>query len=212
MRRKKVFFKLIIFLFSVLILSTCLYFSSNRILLETGEKSFYSVISNSSYFAVESVMNGDYGYKDLVIIEKNSSGDVTMIMTESKKVNELATNIAIKTYEIINERTNEGVDIPLGAFSGIRLISGFGEKINMKLLTVSSVKCNIVSEFQEAGINQTRHLMYVDIVSEVSIITKVSKRTVSDVIRILAYDNLIVGKVPLVLSNSSVIGSGDKKV
>ena len=199
--------KLFVLLLCTIILASSLYLSSNKILYETGEKSYTSVISTSSYSAIQKVIGDGYDYKDLIIIEKDNDGDVTMIITNSAEVNDLATLIATETYAIIKKKTEEGVDIPLGAFSGIRLISGFGTPVKMKLLSVSSVKCNIVSEFQSAGINQTRHILSVDIVTEVSIITKISTKTVSDSIRVLVYDNLIVGKVPTVLLNSSVVGS-----
>ena len=207
MKRKKRFLKRFILIVCFIFLASSLYLSSNRILLETGEKTFTSLISTSSYSAINKVVERGYSYKDLIEIEKNSSGEVTMIIAESRKVNELASDIATETYSVISKRADEGVKIPIGALSGIRLISGFGEKITMKLLSVSSVKCNIVSEFQSAGINQTRHVMFVDIVSEVSIVTKISTKTVIDSVRVLVYDNLIVGKVPSVLFTSSVIGS-----
>lgn len=199
--------KFFLFLSIVFILASSLYLSSNKILLETGEKTYSSVISTSSYNAIQKVIGKGYDYKDLIIVEKDNDGDVTMIITKSAEINDLATAIATETYAVIKNKTEEGVDIPLGAFSGIRLLSGFGEKVKMKLLSVSSVKCNIVSEFQSAGINQTRHILSVDIVSEVSIITKISTKTVTDSVRVLVYDNLIVGKVPTVLLNSSVVGS-----
>ena len=196
-------FKVFIFFLSVAILSVSLYFSSNRILYELGEKSYGSVISNSSYAAIDAVIKSGYDYKDLITVVRNSAGDIDMIITESRKVNELAAEIAAKTFEIIDKKTEQGVGVPLGAFSGIRMISGFGEKINMKLLSVTSVKCDISSEFQSAGINQTRHVMFVNIVSEVAIITKVSTRVVTDKISVLVYDNLIVGKVPAALLTTS---------
>ncbi len=203
MKSKRRAFKVFIFLLSIGILSTSLYFSSNRILSELGEKSYGSLISNASYQAIEEVIKSGYDYKDLISVEKNSSGDVIMIITDSVAVNGLSADIASKTYDIIDKKTNEGVGVPLGAFSGIRLLSGFGERINMKLLSVTSVKCEITSEFQSAGINQTRHAMYVNIVSEISIITKISTKVTHEKISVLVYDNLIVGKVPAALITSS---------
>ncbi|MBO4262481.1 MAG: sporulation protein YunB, partial [Clostridia bacterium] len=167
-----------------------------------------ALISNASYYAVDKIIDKNYDYKQLVNIEKNSDGDVVMLITDSFKVNELSYAAAVNAYKFLDESTEKGVDVPLGAFSGIRLLSGFGAPIKMKLLSVSSVKCNMISEFQNAGINQTRHMLYLNVYSEVSVITKVSRKTVSDSIKILVYDNLVVGKVPEILVTSNVIGSG----
>ncbi len=209
MKRKKRLFKLSAFLLSFIILFLYLYFSSNRILEEYALKSFISAISTVSYSAIDTIIEGGYDYSDLIEIEKNNDGDVSMVVTQSFKVNELAVLSAKKTFSLLESTLNNGVDIPLGAFSGIRMISGFGAKVNMKLLTASSVKCDIVSEFQSAGINQTRHLMYLNILAEATIVTKISTKSVNESIKILVYDNLIIGKVPSVLVSSSVIGSGN---
>ncbi len=207
MKRKKKL-KLCAFLLSFILIFLSLYFSSNRVLKEFALSNFISAISNVSYTALENVIDDGYAYSDFIIVEKNKVGDINMVITESHKVNEMAFKCAQNAYRELNAVVERGVDIPLGAFSGIRILSGFGAKVNMKLLTVSSVKCDIVSEFQTAGINQTRHVLYLDILATAFLINKISTETVNESIKILIYDNLIVGRVPNVLVSSSVIGSG----
>ncbi|MBR1867604.1 MAG: sporulation protein YunB [Clostridia bacterium] len=177
-------------------------------LVETAEKSFGSYISSASYSAVETVIP-NYDYSSLVTVEKNGNGDVSMILTDSFKVDCFASEIARQTFNILDEKSRSGVEVPLGAFSGIRLAYGLGPKINMKLLSVSSVKCDLVSEFTSAGINQTRHTLLVNIYSEVSIVAGATSRIADDKITILAYDNLIVGKVPQAYFNTVSSGFAD---
>ena len=81
----------------------------------------------------------------------------------------------------------------------------------MPLISVASVKCDILSEFRSAGINQVRHVLYLNIISVVSLVTKTTTKTVSDKINVLVYDNLIVGKVPEVFITSQLLGSGVEK-
>ncbi len=210
-RRKRTLIKIFIFICCVIILSFSLYISSEKVLEEIAVKKYSSVISTASYRAIDSVMENDYDYKSLVKTQQNNDGDIIMLMTDSYVVNKLATEIANTAFKILKEECENGLDVPLGAFSGIRMLSGFGVPINMKLLTVSNVKCEISSRFENLGINQTRHLMYINIISDVAIITKISTKTASDNISILAYDNLLVGKIPSVLVDSSVIGKGSVK-
>jgi hypothetical protein len=82
----------------------------------------------------------------------------------------------------------------------------------MKLLSVSSVKCDIISNFTQAGINQTRHSLYLDINCTVSIVTKTARKIAKDKISVLIYDNLIIGKVPSVFINSQIVGSGEENM
>ena len=205
-RKPRALFKLFLFIFCTTVLFSSLYLSSNRIMEEYGAKNFTANISNASYYAIDEVLKMDYDYKSLVDVEKNNDGDIVMVYTQSYRLNEMAASAARTAYRYLEQEVEKGVEVPLGAFTGIRLISGFGYPVKMKLLSVGSVKCTVTSEFQEAGINQTRHLMYLNIFSEISIVTKISTKTVGDTITVLAYDNLIVGKVPSVLVNSSVVG------
>ncbi|MBR2384569.1 MAG: sporulation protein YunB [Clostridia bacterium] len=210
MKKSKKKLKLFSFTVSVIMLSCFLYFSSNRILENLALESFDSLISSASYNAINKILVDGYDYKSLIDVSTNSQGEIVMITTDSVKVTSMASLAATNTYNYLKNYTNCGVDVPIGAFTGIKLISGFGKTVKMRLIAVSSVNCEIVSSFTDAGINQTRHTITINIVSTVTLVTKTSNKVVSDKISILVYDNLIIGKVPEVYLNSQVIGNADK--
>ena len=210
MKKTKRKFKFICFLVSVCTLSCFLYFSSNKILENLSLKSFETLISSSSYNAINNILAEGYDYKSLIDVSTNSNGEIVMVTTDSIKVTAIASLAATTTYNYLNDFTNQGVEVPIGAFTGIQLLSGFGKTIRMKLISVSSVKCEIISNFTEAGINQTRHTISINILSTVSLVTKTSNKVVNDSISILVYDNLIIGKIPEVYLNSQVIGNANK--
>lgn len=198
------------FLLATVLLACYLYFSSNKILENLALKSFDSLISSASYYAIDEIVSKGYDYKSLIDVSKDKNGDVNMVVTNSLKINELASIVATETYNYLDRYTKLGVDVPVFAFTGIKLISGLGKAIKMQLISVSTVKSEIVSSFTEAGINQTRHTLTLNIFSTVSLITKTSAQTVSDKISILIFDNLIIGKVPEIYLNSKVVGSANK--
>lgn len=208
-RKKKKFGKSIAFFLCFCAVFFSLYYSSNRIMEEIAQKSYVSTISGASYEAIGHVVDEGYSYDDLMQIEKDVSGNIVMVISDSRKVNALATSVAKFTFDYLSAETKKGVDVPLGAFTGIRLIGGFGVPVRMKLISVTSVKCKISSSFESAGFNQTRHLVILEIVSDVSLITKFHTKEICDSIEVLVYDNLIVGKVPAVLVDTRVIGEGN---
>lgn len=210
-KRKKFLLKLFCFLVSVIILASSLYFSSNRILIDLAMETYSSSISSTSYHTISKMVKNGYKYEDLAKVYTDNSGQVSMIVTNSLKVNEITSAVATDMYNYLKSEIDGGVLIPVGAFTGFRLFSGFGPKVKMQLISVASVKCDILSEFRSAGINQVRHVLYLNVVSSVSIVTKTAKKTVSDKISILVYDNLIVGKVPEVFINSQILGSSTEK-
>ena len=210
-KKKKRVLKFLCFFTAFVITVVSIYFSSDRIVVSLAEKTFDSIISSASYHAVDIIVEEKYRYSDLVDIKTDSSGNVSMIITDSYAVNKLAATAATKAYAYLSERIEKGVEVPLGAFTGIRLISGFGAKVRMKVISVASVKCDFVSEFAQAGINQTRHSLYLNINCVVNVVTKTKTKKINDKITVLVFDNLIVGKVPNVVVTPITIGKSEIK-
>ena len=210
-KKKKRILKFLCFFTAFVITVVSIYFSSDRIVVSLAEKTFDSIISSASYHAVDIIVEEKYRYSDLVDIKTNSSGNVGMIITDSYAVNKLAATAATKAYAYLSERIEKGVEVPLGAFTGIRLISGFGAKVRMKVISVASVKCDFISEFAQAGINQTRHSLYLNINCVVNVVTKTKTKKINDKITVLVFDNLIVGKVPNVVVTPITIGKSEIK-
>lgn len=211
-RKKKRVIKFLCFFTAFIVLVISIYFSSDRIVTEYAAKSFDSMISSASYYTVDILVDEKYRYADLVDVKTDKDGNICMVVTDSYEVNRMATTAATNAYNYLSEEIKKGVDVPVGAFTGIRLIGGFGKKVKMKVISVSSVKCEFISDFSQAGINQTRHSLYLNIRCDVSVVTKTITRDINDVISILVFDNLIVGKVPQVVVNPVTIGKGSAKI
>ena len=139
-KKKKRVLKFLCFFTAFVITVVSIYFSSDRIVVSLAEKTFDSIISSASYHAVDIIVEEKYRYSDLVDIKTASSGNVGMIITDSYAVNKLAATAVTKAYDYLSEKIEKGVEVPLGAFTGIRLISGFGAKVRMKVISVASVK------------------------------------------------------------------------
>ena len=209
--KKKKIFKFFCFLITFLTLVASLYFSSDRIVVDYAVKCFYSSISSASYYAVDVIVDKKYRYADLVDVKTDKDGQISMVVTDSYEVNRLSMTVARNAFNYLTGEIKKGVDVPVCAFTGIRLISGFGPTVKMKVISVASVKCDMISTFTQAGINQTRHSLYLNINCTVNIVTKTATKTVNDAISVLVFDNLIVGKVPSVMITPFTIGKGEVK-
>lgn len=197
----------IFLLIDFILIFVTLYHFSNKMLIDIGRSTYSGMLSSSAYYAISETVKDDYRYEDIIKIYENDDGKISMITANTFKVNSLASALADYVITYLDANTKKGVDVPVGVFTGIKLISGFGSKIKMPLITVTSVKCDIISEFQEAGINQTRHAVYVDIMPEVFIVTRFKTEDLTDKIRILLFDNYIVGDVPEFFIEGSVVSA-----
>ena len=162
MKRKSIikFFAIII----VFVIVFCIFFtSSTKLVLNSGKSIYKSKIMAVSYEAIDKSLNQNERLENLILIEKDTSNNISYISANTYKINSLAIDISKNFLEYVSTSFDKGIPIPIGAFTGIGLFSGIGKKIMVKLVVVTSVKCEIVSEFQEMGINQTRHLLKLNV-------------------------------------------------
>lgn len=171
---------------------------------EAKIKSLTTAAVNSAIFEV---MLEPISYGDLVSIEKNADGEITLIAANSMIINKLARDMAQSTETYIEKMGEQVVKIPIGTLSGSPLLAGKGFKVTIRVLPLGSVKCQFVSEFETAGINQTRHKIYLDVVATISIVLPTSQSIVKTNTPVLVSESIIVGKVPdTYLSAGSIFG------
>lgn len=205
--RKKSKLVFIVFLVLFFAIFFALYSFSNAMLVEIGTASYTGVLSTASYYAIDNTLEKDYAYSDLFKVHKTNDGKITMISTDAYKFNSLTTALADNVSNYLTDFVNNGVEVPIGVFSGIRILQGFGNKIKMPLIAINSVKCDVISTFESAGVNQTRHTLYLDVTPDVSIVTRFSTKKIYDKIRVMIYDNVIIGEVPEVYLSGTVFSA-----
>lgn len=138
----------------------------------------------------------EYSYQDLFTIEKDANDDISMIKSNVFPINEITSDIALRIQEEIDKEGREKINIPLGAFSGIRLLAGSGPNVNIKIATIGNVETDLRSEFTAKGINQTLHRVYLQVNCHIGIITPFSNIDESISNQVLIAENVIVGKIP----------------
>jgi sporulation protein YunB len=79
---------------------------------------------------------------------------------------------------------------------------GRGPQISVKMTPVGAVVCRFISHFETAGINQTVHKIYVNVVAKVSVVLPLSTRSVETDQQVLISECVIVGQVPEVYLHS----------
>lgn len=151
----------------------------------------------------ESVLNvlSENSYSDFIFTEKNQNGDIVFISTDSLKVNELNKKIALKVESALKVKAERGTDVPLLAFTGIKFLSGYGIKVNIKTINVVSVECDFSNDFVSAGINQTLHSLYLTVKTTATLNMPSNHITENCVTKVLLGEAVIVGKVPEIYLN-----------
>ncbi len=135
-------------------------------------------------------------YQDLIHLEKNREGRIVMAQTNIMVVNELMAETTLRAQEALATLKGEKIYIPIGQALGSYLLAGLGPRIPITLIPVGFVNTSIVDQFEEAGINQVRHKIYLNIKAEVEIVIPFLSRTTKVSAMIPIVDAIYPGDVP----------------
>ncbi|MEE1061627.1 MAG: sporulation protein YunB [Ruminococcus sp.] len=171
-RKKKRFSKIKKFFFiSVVLLTAVIVFCESQL---SEFKSEYiriqaEIISvNSVCDAVnESIKNIGYDYSDIAEVKYSQEGNVQAITTDSFKINELKAEIMKAVQRKIAKIYDIEIDVPIGSFTNLTILSNFGPSITVSFNLTGSFSSEIVSTFASAGINQTIHHIRLILTSEI---------------------------------------------
>lgn len=199
----KRFFSIFLFL---AIVAACIIYYQTRIVTVVVDYTYADVESKVTAAVNKAVLlNLDtVNYDDLVTVEKNTAGDITLMSADSLKINRISGEVAVSSQALISNSCDKGVEVPLGALSGIVYFSGAGPKVTLDILSAESVVCTFYSEFDGMGINQTRHVVYIRVNSSVKVVMPGRTKTITVKTDILVCEAVIVGKIPEIYLNGSI--------
>ena len=157
------------------------------------------VINNS----IRDIMKSDIIVQNMLVdIEKDESGQVAAVTPNFAMINQLKSEITMKIQENLQNENNSRIYIPIGNLTGIDLLSNLGPKLRINLIPVGVASVDFVSAFSEAGINQTRLQILVNVNLEMSLILP-NNTTAGTTVKttIPMSETIIVGKVPNYYTN-----------
>lgn len=158
--------------------------------------------------AVGEALQSGAEYGDFMTVSYGDDGNVSSMTANSAAINSVARRAASLAQTKLTQMSGGGISIPLGAFTGIEALSGFGAGINIKIIPVIWVECSFVSRFTQAGINQTIHSIYIEVVTDITIVLAARTERVLAASEILVCESLINGEIPQIYLQGGLLGSG----
>lgn len=211
MKRRKIRLKtklIIIIITAVLIALIVIFFNNaTSVILAVSSAQLRALNTSAVNQAVEEVIPDGIGYGEIVTVTYDDSGDVSTISANSSMVNYIARRTAYLTQSKLTQLSQDGINIPWGAFTGIEALSGYGGSINVKIVPVIVTECNFISRFTSAGINQSLHSIYIDVVTEITIVLASRTEHVFASAEVLVCESLINGDVPQIYLQGGLLGS-----
>lgn len=151
------------------------------------------VINNAILSELES---GGVNYESLVTLSENADGEVVSVESNIVNINRLKTNVAERIEREIERMSAINIEIPIGTLLGIQLLHGKGFNVGMSVKPFGYTTTSIISEFSDAGINQTLHRIVIEINTNVDAVIPGISTRVPVSTSIIAAETVIVGRVP----------------
>jgi sporulation protein YunB len=146
--------------------------------------------------AAELLASGEVTYDVLMHVTADESGRVRLIQANTPEMNRLASRVSLISQEKLQSTRDQVVRIPLGSALGMTLFAGAGPKVEVHILPVGSVHAEFRTDFQTAGINQTRHRVTLMLTARVQLVIPTGAKTVEATTQVAMAESIIVGEVP----------------
>lgn len=150
--------------------------------------------------AVNQVVNekivSNIEYKDIVYIHKDERGRIVLIQPNTIMLNQIMSTTVVAISESLERLQEDSIEIPMGQITGSNLLAGYGPAMKVRIIPSGEVYVEVLNKFEQAGINQTRHLIYFKVTNKLKIAVPFLNEVVEVSTTIPLAETIVVGEVP----------------
>lgn len=146
--------------------------------------------------AVAELVEGKINYEDLMDVQLDKDGKITMIQANTIMMNELASAVALEIQDELKKGKTSSAYIPIGTALGSPILAKYGPKLEVSTEPIGTISVNFKTKFESSGINQTRHRIYLEAKTQVKVIIPLITSTKEIKAQIPICETIIVGDVP----------------
>ena len=192
--------KIIMVIIAIFVLfNSILYFFDKNILpavLAIGEEKLKREATTIINETALDIYSKDFNYNDMIVTEKDNEGSITMLRADTVKLNYLSAKLVLASNDKIDKLSEVGLKVPLGYMTKNLVFYNLGPKINVDMTQIGNITSSYESVFESAGINQTRHKIYLNVNMKMKLIVPLNSRDVEIATQIPISETIIVGKIP----------------
>lgn len=197
---KKKFFAFFVFvglIITVTVLVSYFMETLRPIMIELAKNEARVIANNAVNDAIISeVSQSGVGVGDFYAFEKDENGKILAVKYNLEGVNLLKAKLTSKIQENIEKTNFAKVSLPLGTILGTDILAGVGPAFNVEFVPYGIAHIDFLSDFKEAGINQTRLTINLSVKTRIGLIMPTAKAKIDVSQDLPVLQTLIVGDVP----------------
>ncbi len=133
---------------------------------------------------------------DLVSYRTDGQGMVTVLQTDTAQINRLVGRAVTAVEQELGKLKERQFHVPLGELLHSPFLAHSGPRLPVTFVPVGAVTAAYRHRFEEAGINQTRHLIVVELQAQVRVVLPLVVREVTVSTELPLAETIIAGRVP----------------
>ena len=183
----------------LLIFGFAIYYLDKNIMpaiLEVSDAEVKSKLTEIINKNIGEVYSSKFNYGEVINIEKDESGNIILLQADTIKLNNIATEMVLKSQEDINEIGEIGIKVPVSYAFKNTFLSYWSPKMTIKIVPIGRIETKYNTSFESAGINQTRHKVYIDVYSKARMILPLVSKDIEIKTEMPISETIIVGKIP----------------
>lgn len=142
----------------------------------------------------QALADQELSYGEMVSLK--TAGTLSTMTTDTTALNQLRVSVLDDIVAQIGLIDNDSMGVPIGALTGIDLLSALGPKLPVQVVSVASADGQYRNDFISAGINQTLHRIMLDITLNAKILLPGGVVEIAVTTPICVAETIIVGQAP----------------
>lgn len=134
-------------------------------------------------------------YTDFYDTEEKD-GEISSVFVNSILVNSLCQKMAANLSASLNNSKTQELPLPLGLATGIKLLSNYGPKINLRLIPSGNATVDYETSLSDAGINRVNYRICLNIKTSVRLVSPLSSAPLEITRKYMLVDTVFSGSVP----------------
>ncbi len=145
--------------------------------------------------------NHHLAYDDVINIGYDETGSIAYVSSDMVKLNRFKSQIAADIQTGFDTYDFGTIALPVGTIIGGSMLVGRGPSLRFRVDMSCNVECSFQNVFDDAGINQTRHQILLEVKATTFAIARFCKTSSQVSTNFVISETVIVGKVPEYYTN-----------
>lgn len=142
------------------------------------------------------LFSSKFKYNEMVIINKDKDENINLIQVNTAALNEFTSELSTEANKRLLDMGKIPIKVPLGWITDNSVFYNSGPKVSVKVVPVGNIKVSYESKFEDAGINQTRHKIYLNVEANVKIVMPLHSEEMLISSQIPICETIVIGKIP----------------